>query len=66
MTDITSRAPQDAALVSAVREAVEARFPTTLQTLTDLGALDEELRPTALGRRLAAIPAEPRLAREDT
>ncbi|WP_336703665.1 ATP-dependent helicase HrpB [Micrococcus terreus] len=33
------------------------------RTLTDLGALDEELRPTALGRRLAAIPAEPRLAR---
>ena len=39
MTDITSRAPQDAALVSAVREAVEARFPTTLQTLTDLVAI---------------------------
>ena len=33
------------------------------RTLTDLGALDEELRPTDLGRRLAVIPAEPRLAR---
>ena len=39
MTDITSRAPRDAALVSAVHEAVEARFPTTLQTLTDLVAI---------------------------
>ena len=33
------------------------------RTLTDLGALDEELRPTDLGRHLAVIPAEPRLAR---
>ena len=39
MTDITSRSPQDAALVSAVREAVEARFPATLQALADLVAI---------------------------
>lgn len=31
--------------------------------LTDLGALDAEGRATALGRRLAAVPADPRWAR---
>lgn len=33
------------------------------RTLEEIGALDGQLRPTELGRRLARIPTEPRLAR---
>lgn len=39
MTDTTPRDRDEAALVAAVRDAVDARFPQTLQTLTDLVAI---------------------------
>lgn len=39
MTETTPRGAADAALISAVRDAVEARFPQTLQTLVDLVAI---------------------------
>lgn len=39
MTETTPPVRDDAALVAAVRDAVDARFPQTLQTLTDLVAI---------------------------
>lgn len=40
-----------------------AHLAVARQTLQSLGALDARLRPTALGRAMAALPLEPRTAR---
>ena len=41
----------------------EAAMAAARRLLGELGALDRAGRPTALGRRMAALPAHPRLAR---
>ena len=40
-----------------------AALAGAVEALTSLGALDEQGRATALGRRIASVPADPRLAR---
>ncbi|GAA4108874.1 ATP-dependent helicase HrpB [Enteractinococcus coprophilus] len=41
----------------------ERAYHSAVETLTQLGALDDQLRVTALGRKLADLPVDPRLGR---
>lgn len=60
--DLAAAGVQDAAELSWLDPPPAAAYSLARQLLTRLGALDGVGRPTARGRRMAALPLHPRLA----